>query len=152
MPIDRANLEKEDQLLAIRAFLLFASLIVAAGAEAQRLPVPIVNHENLLVAVSSKTAPTTDTVTQAIVNGAQARKWTISRIPDSSKIHAKLFVNKKHTVVVEIENTATTYSVRYVSSIDMKYGVENGVPVIHPFYNRWVNELIESIRTELVKL
>jgi hypothetical protein len=127
-------------------------MIVCAGAQAQRQPVPIVNHESLLVAISSATPPTAELVSKAIINGAQARKWTITRVPESSKIHAKLFVRNKHTVVVEIENTATTYSVRYVSSIDMKYRIEEGVPVIHPFYNRWVNELIESIRTELVKL
>jgi hypothetical protein len=33
----------------------------------------------------------------------------------------------------------------------MKYGVQDGVPVIHPFYNSWVTELMESIRVTLLR-
>jgi hypothetical protein len=31
----------------------------------------------------------------------------------------------------------------------MSYRIEDGTPLIHPNYNRWVDELIDSIRTEL---
>lgn len=136
----------------LRLALFLCIVSFGIGAHAQRQPVPIVNHENLAVAVSSTKTPAAEDVQKAIVNAAQLRKWTVTRVPEGSKIHAKLFVNNKHTVVVEIENSATAYSIRYVSSIDMKYGVEDGVPVIHPFYNRWVNQLIEGIRTELTRL
>lgn len=136
----------------LRLVSFLGIVLLSAGAHAQRQPVPIVNHENLAVAVSSSKPPTAEAVQKVIVGAAQARKWTVTRVPEGSKIHAKLFVRNKHTVVVEIENTESAFSVRYVSSIDMKYGVVDGVPVIHPFYNRWVNELIESIRTELARL
>jgi hypothetical protein len=58
---------------------------------------------------------------------------------------------RNHTVIVDIVPGPDSYSVRYADSINMKYGVENGSPVIHPFYNKWVDELIDSIRVELKK-
>ena len=136
----------------VRIVLLLAAVFLAGVAHAQRQPVPIVNHENVAITTSSATTPAPDAITKAIINAAQARKWTVMHVAGSPKLQAKLFVRNKHTVVVEIENTATTYSIRYVSSIDMKYGVEDGVPVIHPFYNRWVSDLMEGIRSELIKL
>jgi len=48
--------------------------------------------------------------------------------------------------------TAMQYSVKYVSSVNMKYEVQSGTRVIHPFYNKYVEELIQSIRAELLKL
>jgi hypothetical protein len=54
--------------------------------------------------------------------------------------------------MVNIEPTTTEYSVRYANSINMKYEAINGQPVIHPHYNKFVNELIQSIRIELLKL
>ena len=136
----------------IRILALVAAMFLAASAHAQRQPVPIVNHENVAVTTSSATEPTAEAVTRAIISGAQTKKWTVTHVAGSPKIQAKLFVRNKHTVVVEIENTANTYSIRYVSSIDMKYGTQDGVPVIHPYYNRWVSELMDGIRSELTRL
>jgi hypothetical protein len=34
----------------------------------------------------------------------------------------------------------------------MKYGIENGKPVIHPFYNDWVDQLVRAIDAEVKKL
>ena len=136
----------------IRVLALLGAVLLAANAHAQRQPVPIVNHENVAVTTSSATAPTPEAVTKAIISAAQAKKWTITHVAGSPKIQAKLFVRNKHTVVVEIESSANAYSLRYVSSIDMKYGIQDGVPVIHPFYNRWVSELMDGIRSELTKL
>jgi len=132
--------------------MFLATILLAGAVHGQRQPVPIINHDNVVVTTSSAKTPTIEAVTKAIIEGAHARKWTVSHVAGTPKLQAKLFVRNKHTVVVEIENTATAYSVRYVSSIDMKYGVENGVPVIHPFYNRWVSELMDGIRTELQKI
>jgi hypothetical protein len=138
------------KLVYVIAFL--AAALPAAGVHAQRQPVPIVNHENVSVVAAKPGAISADAITTAIMSAAQAKKWTVAHVAGSpNKLQASLFVNNKHTVVVEIENTDRAYSIRYVSSIDMKYGVQDGVPVIHPFYNRWVTELMESIRVTLLR-
>jgi hypothetical protein len=55
-------------------------------------------------------------------------------------------------VRVTISNTASNFSVKYHSSIDMKAGKdENGNTVIHPFYNRWVGDLVKAIKDQLSK-
>jgi hypothetical protein len=136
----------------VNLLLMLATLAIATGAHAQRPPVPIVNHENVPVTTSSGKQPTAEQVKQAIINGAVAKKWTVTHTADGQKLHVKLFVNNKHTVVSEIENTDKSYSIRYVSSIDMKFAVVDNVPVIHPYYNRWVTELMNSIRVEFQKL
>lgn len=142
----------EKPLKALKAAVFLTVMLCAGGVYAQRLPVPIVNHENVVIATSAASAPTAEAVRAAIVNAAKSKKWTVSYAAGGEKIHAKLFVRNKHTVVVEIENTPSSYSVRYVSSIDMKYEVLDGVPVIHPFYNRWVDDLMRAINGELLRI
>ena len=51
-------------------------------------------------------------------------------------------------------NTAVTYdsqqiTITYVDSNNLEYGTENGRPVIHPNYNRWVNNLAHDLRAQL---
>jgi hypothetical protein len=134
--------------LGIATFVMFAS-----AAHAQRTPVPIVNHENVVIVTGSGKAPGIAAIKKAIVTAGQAgkRKWTVAQAVDGSILQATYQV-RTHTIVVDIAVQETSYSVRYASSIDMRYKVEEGIPVIHPFYNNWVDELMLSIRTELVKL
>jgi len=137
---------------SIRITVAAVAILLASTAQAQRQPVPIVNHENVAIATQSRKAPSLEEVEKAIITGAQNRKWAVSHVAGQPKLQAKLFVRNKHTVVVEIAYSETAYSVRYLSSIDMKYGVQDGVPVIHPFYNRWVTDMMEGVRVELAKL
>jgi hypothetical protein len=136
----------------VRIIAAVAVLLLAGQAQAQRQPVPIVNHENVAIATQSATTPTLEQVGKAITAGAQNRKWTVSHVAGQPKLQAKLDVRSKHTVVVEINYSETAYSVQYLSSINMKYRVTDGVPVIHPFYNRWVSDLMEGIKAEVAKL
>ena len=55
-------------------------------------------------------------------------------------------------MVVEIPYSTTQYSLIYKSSINMNYEVLEGVPVIHPNYNKWVQTFSTAIRLELMKL
>jgi len=65
--------------------------------------------------------------------------------------YATLVVRNKHTVVADVTYTPEKYSVVYKSSINMKYDIQNGVPVIHPFYNDWAKKLVDAIRVECAK-
>ncbi|WP_431098143.1 hypothetical protein [Polaromonas aquatica] len=133
----------------------FAGLILAmafvAGPASARWPMPIVNYPDIPVVTSSGAVPSAARVKQAIQAGATAKNWTVAQQADG-KLQATLKVRGKHTVIVQIAYTPEKYSLIYQDSIDMDYGQRNGEPVIHPFYNKWVADLKESIRGELVKI
>jgi hypothetical protein len=132
--------------------------ILAVGcfgsAQAQRALVPIVNYDNVAVATNHPGAVTPEQVKKGIVEGAGAgaRKWQVQETADG-KLLAVYHV-RDHTISVLISNiTAGSYSLKYADSINMKYSLdEKGVPVIHPFYNKWVTELMQSIQGQLLKL
>ena len=105
----------------LRICLLALACLVSQQALAQRMPVPIVNHENLLVEGRGG-APLTDAqVRQAIVaaSTATARQWMISDL-GSGRLLATYHV-RTHTVSVEIRYSAERYSVVYRDSINMKF-------------------------------
>jgi len=149
--------------------LLLVGGLAAGPAQAQRAPVPIVNHPDIPVATGSGKPLQADQVKQAIQAAAKIKGWTLAYEP-SGRILATLVVRNKHTVVVEIPYSAEKYSLLYHDSVNMKYspGTGRAAPydassrmrgyqqpagqVIHPFYNDWVRELKEAIRLELLKL
>ena len=147
--------------------VLFAALLGAGPALAQRVAVPLVNHPDLPVATSSGKALPAERVRQAIQDAAKTRGWTLATNP-SGKIIATLNV-RTHMIMVEISYSPEKYSMTYKDSSNMKYApnaqtdsrinsantgyVRDGYngPVIHPNYNRWVQELKDAIRMELLK-
>jgi hypothetical protein len=132
-------------VLAVAAFL-------AASTVYARSPVAVVNYDNILIVTGSGKPPTAEQVTKAIVDGAGAgaRKWFVEKSADG-KLRATYNV-RSHSIVVSIVPNADKYSIQYADSVNMKYQVLNGAPVIHPFYNNWVRELKTSIDFELRKL
>ncbi len=127
------------------AVLLIAA--VTAFSASARTPVPIANQAN--VPIVSAQPLSSAQVKAAITAAATSKRWTVSQTgPD--KLTAQLFVNGKHTVYVDITYAPTSYSVAYKDSINMNYRVNHeGVPVIHPFYNNWVRELMTAVTAEL---
>jgi hypothetical protein len=134
-----------------RLLALVTALLAASAVHAQRAPVPIIDHPNVPIATGSGKPAPIDAVKRAIVDGgaAGARKWVI--VPHGNGLRGTYKV-RSHTVVVDIAARPDSFSLKYADSINMKYDLENGTPVIHPFYNRWVDELLESIRLEMSKL
>lgn len=132
------------------AALLIASTLVAAPAIA-REAVPIVNYDNIAVAVSNEKAASADKVKQAIQAAAAAKGWSVATQADG-KLLATLEVRGKHSITVEIAYSAEKYSLTYKDSSNMKYGTHDAQAVIHPFYNKWVLGLKEAIRLELLKV
>lgn len=134
----------------IKALLLACALVVSASAAA-RTPEPVVNYSNLAIAPASGKALSAADVQQLIKSAAETRKWVISGVADG-KMLAKKSWNNKHTIIVDISYSPTSYSIVYRDSIDMKYQTLNGVTTIHPHYNRFVRELVEAIRLDLTML
>jgi hypothetical protein len=128
--------------------ILAAALILSAGPAFARAPVPIIDHENIAVATGSGKRLTGEQVRDAIVNAGKKRRWIITT-PGPSELIATYDKQGKHTVVVNIKYSPDRYSVKYRSSTNMKYTVEDGKPLIHPYYNKWVQTLINDINFEL---
>ncbi|HWA36701.1 MAG TPA: hypothetical protein VG873_02465 [Burkholderiales bacterium] len=129
--------------------------LIAAGSVHARSPEPLVEHPQVSVVTGSGKIPDADAFKKAVVGAVAAnqRKWRLEHSADGKSMQAKLsWQNDKHSIVVNIVPAGQTYAVRYVSSVNMKYEVVNGQPVIHPFYNKYVDELLTSIRGELIKL
>ena len=54
--------------------------------------------------------------------------------------------------MVNITCSPESYSLTYRDSINMKYRMVEGVPNIHPHYNRFVGELKQAIQNNLQNL
>ena len=133
--------------------VLFAvALMLGAGeASAQRQAVPIVNHVDIVIDRGSAPPLSAQQVRQAIISAPAPRKWEFSDA-GPGRLVATLVVRGKHTVVTDITYGPARYSIVYRDSTNMKYGPgPEGKGVIHPFYNQWVDELRDAIRTQLAK-
>jgi hypothetical protein len=147
-------------------FSIFFATVMSLGAPAlARTSVPIVNYEKIIVATNTGNALQAEQVKQAIQAAAGSKGWSIAHQADG-KLLASLTVHGKHTIIVEIDCTAESYSLRYKDSVNMNYSPagkhsynrnstsqsnNDDVPVIHPHYNRWTQELRDAIRIELLK-
>jgi hypothetical protein len=134
--------------LRVASFILFSILSLSAAA---REAVPVVNYEALEITTSNGNKPDVAKVEQAIKTAAIANNWTLSTDTDGTLL-ATLVVRNKHTIVVTIPFDSSKFGLLYKNSINMKYEMRDGKPVIHPFYNKWVDVLKEAIRLELLKL
>ncbi len=127
---------------------LFAILSLAGSAHA-RTPIPIVNLENQPIAAASGKPLSLDDVAKALRQAAPIRGWSIEEA-GSGKAVATLDVRGKHSVKVDIGYTEKSLSFTYKDSTNMKYGLDDeGKPVIHPFYIKWVRTLLSDVRAEL---
>ena len=146
--------------------IVLASLVGAMPmtALAQRALVPIVDYKDVTVGTTSGKPVTAEQVRDAIAAAGKRLNWDMALAANSGLV-GTLVVNNKHTVSVDIGVAADKFSVRYRNSINMKYGISGkphysnsanpvpeGVPVIHPAYNQWVQALMTAIDGELKKL
>lgn len=128
---------------------LSMALFLSFAAHA-REPVPIINFENLPITTASGKKLSRPEIRAAILRAGAQTQWNIAETSGSALI-GTLNVRSKHSVTVSIRFTAETFSITYNDSIDMKYRIEDNTPVIHPFYNKWVQTLVNNIRTELLR-
>lgn len=135
--------------------IVACTLLLAANAYA-RSNVDIVEYRDVPVRTGSGKALTKEQACTAIVEAiGKARaagryEWIRTTEPDGSMI-ATAHVHSKHMIRVNIACAAATYSVTYKASENMNYEMRHGVGTIHPYYNRWVQELVTAIDLELAK-
>lgn len=124
--------------------LAVVALTFAASVEARNAP--IVNHEKVAVATSSGKALSAADVKKVIMVAGTSKGWVITDAA-SGKLRGTLNV-RKHTVIVDIDYSATDFSIRYADSTNMDY--RDGT--IHSNYNNWIQNMLTAIRAELIKL
>ncbi len=127
------------------------AVVVSAYPAYGRTPVPVVDFPDQVVATASGAKPTAAQVRDAIIKAGAGKGWALAKQPDDQFIATRV-IKGKHTIVTTISFTAEKYSVTYRSSENMKFGMFNGVPHIHPNYNVWARDLVEAIRLEISKL
>ncbi|MSP98318.1 MAG: hypothetical protein EXR29_14110 [Betaproteobacteria bacterium] len=144
-------------------FALFLG-VISTTAVAQRALVPIIDYKDISVAKSSDKPVAVDQVKGAIVAAGKSLQWDMAFAANSGLV-GTLVVRNKHTISVDISVVPGMYSIKYRSSINMKYAdaatdltywnlykSAAGGPVIHPRYNQWVQALKSAMDAELRKL
>ena len=149
----------------LKAAFVICTIVLSLNANA-RTPVPVINYENIAITTTTGKPLQVEQVKQAISSAAASKGWTVAYSTDGSLL-ATLVVRNKHTVVVKVDYDVSKYSINYNDSKNMKYGIidvqptivssnkdqsHNGQAEIHPFYNKWVQDLKDAIRGELLKL
>ncbi len=134
-----------NKTLALRCAVLALCLASASGsALATRSAVPMLQLGRQEIVTYDGQPLTLDAMRKAILYGSLTRRWTaVGERPGVLSLQAS---NGGHVVVVEVAYDATTYDIRYKSSVEMDYQDADGKVTIHPKYNQWVNDLSTAIR------
>ncbi|MDR1367490.1 MAG: hypothetical protein LBJ76_02085, partial [Candidatus Accumulibacter sp.] len=132
--------------------LLFVSFMAVSTSAAARAPVPIVDYPAVEAKNFGGTPLTASQVSQAIQDAARKRGWIILKQKDGKLIARRGWKDDKHVIYSEITPIEGGYSLVYKSSVNMNYSADGGwandesggnakLPVIHPYYNRYVSKL-----------
>ncbi len=125
---------------------LFVSALLIASCGRNNPMVNVVDAP--LMAPQSATM---DAITETVLGSGARRGWKMTML-EPGLIRGKIVVNNKHTVEVDITYDETDFSINHVSSINMNYNLRDGVPYIHPKYNRWVSILEDDIQEQMQRL
>ena len=90
-------------------------------------------------------------ITEAITRAGGNRGWTM-KVLRPGLIRGDLDVHGKHQVQVDIIYNHDDFSITYVHSTNMNYNVRDGVPYIHPKFNRWIRILKEDIQDQIAQV
>lgn len=129
-------------------FIVFAAAFVMANAISREVPLQDVGR-TLLVSTSSVPL-TLVNVRAAIINGGQTLGWQILG-DDPNRLTLKYNKQGKHEVVVAVIYDASGFELKYIDSTSMNFSDKNGTQMIHPNYNRWVQNLTKGISSSLIR-
>lgn len=119
--------------------IFMLGIITVAGCRTA----PIYNVQQAAIPTTSSKEVKEDDVKNAIIRAGSSLGWNMSA-PQPGKINGSIQV-RDHQAVVEIPYSATSYSILYKDSQNLKY---NG-NTIHSNYNSWVQNLDRAIKTQL---
>ena len=124
------------KLLKLSALLLVSSLLFTGCKTSQIYNVPPtkINHQQ-----------SSEVVYQAIKEAGQSLGWKITKVKPGVA-QGKLYL-RAHVAVVRINYNSSSYSIRYVSSENLKYDAKD--QTIHSNYNGWIQNLAKAIDVRL---
>ena len=123
-----------------------AALVIAAATLAGCATQPIMNVDAAPVVAPAGKAVTRDQVRAAIMRAGVALGWQIK--DEGANMLVGTLQLRTHTAVVEIPYSASTYSIKYRSSVDLNESGGN----IHKNYNGWITNLNRGINAQLAIL
>jgi hypothetical protein len=133
-------------------FLAAAFFIPVAHAEADDNPTENTGRNTTLlpfkdmVIVAENLPNAAQKTHDAIVKGAQTRKWQLTQ-DTPAVVRLNLNVRNKHFVTVDAKIKGGSVDIVYVDSKNMNYEkLSSGQEIIHPQYNAWVKYLLKSAR------
>ncbi len=135
--------------LLISALIAAAMGATATGALAARSPVPLVEPPRVVLTTAAGQAPGAEALKAAILRAGAKRTWQVREEKPGEVILVLDKQNGKHEAVIAVAYDDEGFQIRYVSSHDLLWGTQDGVQVIHPLYNGWVQNLIKDIRAEV---
>lgn len=138
---------------AIQNIIFISSALVFTGAVHARDAVPMQQFENVKIITGSGKPVEPEAARKAILDAGDTgkRRWQVAQAPDGKNLIATTSW-QDHAITVQIEVSGDTFSVRYADSVNLKYGMMDGKPVIHRNYNRLVADLVNAISGQLLKL
>jgi hypothetical protein len=128
----------------LKKLLLIVMLAaVSMSAEARRGPTALMDPPALTVPQGA----TQVDVEKAIITAGISRDWRV--LDKKPGLITLQYAPREFSVNVTVSYDAQHISIAYSDSTNLEYGQEDGHPVIHPNYNRWVNNLAHDIESLL---
>jgi len=126
------------------------SIVPFMAAEAREAP--IINFESVSILRADGKPLTAEKVKRAILLAGVRHSWAIT--PDKNgQMIATINVRGKHTATVDITYSASSFGIKYRDSVNLSYRKDdNGVDMIHPNYNRWIDNLRRDIVSQVLTL
>ena len=84
---------------------------------------------------------------ELIRRAATNQRWQVSKAKNGV-IKAK-FLKRSHILKVEILFSPKEIDINYGSSLNLKFKIKEGEPVIHKAANKWIKKLEDEIRKQL---
>ena len=127
----------------LKRLFLIAALTFSMAAQARHGATTLLDPPPL----SIPTGATAADVEKAIVSSGVQRHWhVLDKNPGSILLE---YAPREFSVKVKVTYDTKVVNIAYADSSNMEYSQENGVPVIHPNYNRWVNNLAHDIEEQM---
>jgi hypothetical protein len=132
--------------------LLGIGLLIISFNTFARSSIPIVDHTDVQLNSANGKPLTLEQVKKALTLAGAEHAWTFEAGGDKNSLVGTLVVRNKHTAVVDIKIGASTVSVTYKNSANLNFKEENGQKLIHPGYNKWIQNFVSNIQKETSKM
>lgn len=127
----------------LKKLLLLIAIVISFDAYARAGSVPLVDPPTMAVPAATAEA----TIEKAIISSGVRRNWLVTdRQPGVVTLS---YAKRGFSVTVKVMYDNSNITIKYADSVNLEYAMNGNTPVIHPNYNRWVNNLAHDIAAEL---